>query len=224
MSLPPKFEQDGHALFGGEGAIVGEVGNFGLFVILEQPDLDRSCNELRIPVAYNEAMPVALSEAALARLMDEAHETGVRLEVHEGLPIWELCPSPLHTMEAERIVQSIGPSTHPTGCGCHRFQDMAVRFPDGSIRRPDIGVFCERPAATQEATRTVPKAVIEVVSPGSEVKDLELSPPFYLRHGVLDVVVFDPRTGEATWFWQGGQATGQSPWRIELRCGCAVTV
>jgi Uma2 family endonuclease len=66
---------------------------------------------------------------------------------------------------------------------------MAVRFPDGSIRRPDIGVFCERPAATQEATRTLPQAVVEIVSPGSDVKDLELSPPSYLRHGVLDVVV-----------------------------------
>jgi Uma2 family endonuclease len=66
--------------------------------------------------------------------------------------------------------------------------------------------------------------VIEVVSPGSEVKDMELSPPFYLLHGVKDVVVFDPRTGSVAHFRRDGRKHLTSPLDIELECGCSVTV
>lgn len=37
-------------------------------------------------------------------------------------------------------------------------------------------------------------AVIEVVSCGYELKDIELGPPFYLANGVQYVIVFDPAT------------------------------
>ena len=156
--------------------------------------------------------------------MAEAHDAGVRLEVHQGLPIWEFMPSPLHTMEAERIAESIRRPVEPSDCGCHRYQDMTIRFPDGSIRRPDIAVFCQKPSPTQEATRTIPEAVVEVVSPGSEVKDLDISPPFYLLHGVKDVVVFDPRTGSVNHFRRDSRAHHPSPVEIALECGCSVTV
>src|SRR5579871_6328476 len=114
------------------------------------------------------------------RIMNEAHDAGVKLEIHQGLPIWEFLPAPLHTMEAERISQSVHRSDGAAaGCGYFRFQDMSIRFPDGSIRRPDIAIYCEKPAPTQESTTLITKAIIEIVSPGSEIKDLELSPPFY---------------------------------------------
>jgi len=70
----------------------------------------------------------------------------------------------------------------------------------------------------------IPRAVIEVVSPGSEIKDLELSPPFFLLHGVLDVVVYDPRTAGVSHFWTEGRRHLTSPVTIDLRCGCSVTV
>lgn len=101
---------------------------------------------------------------------------------------------------------------------------MAIQFPDGSLRRPDIAVYCVLPDETQEATRTLPEAVVEVVSPGSEIKDLDLSPPFYLLHGIKDVVVFDPRTGSVSHFRRDGRAYHASPVEIALECGCAVTV
>lgn len=68
---------------------------------------------------------------------------------------------------------------------------MMIRFRDGSIRRPDISIFCERPARTREATTLIPTAVVEVVSPSSVIKDLQISPPFYLAQGVKDVFVYD---------------------------------
>ena len=168
-------------------------------------------------------MRIDLPEDEVMRAMDEAHEMGVKLEVHQGLPIWEFMPSPLHTMEAERIAQSVRRLSSEDGCGCHRFQDMTIMFPDGSVRRPDIAVFCRRPEPTQLATRLIPEAVIEVVSPGSEIKDWDLSPPFYLLHGVKDVIVFDPRTGGVVHFRKEGRARHASPVGIALECGCQVT-
>ncbi len=170
-------------------------------------------------------MPLGVSDSELMRIMDEAHDAGVKLEIHQGLPIWEFLPAPLHTMEAERIAQSVRTtSASSQGCGCFRFQDMSIKFPDGSIRRPDISIYCERPEPTQESTTSIPKAVVEVVSPGSEVKDLELSPPFYLLYGVLDVLVFQPSTGTVAHFRREGRKQLNSPIDIELECGCSVTV
>lgn len=169
-------------------------------------------------------MRIELPETDVMQAMDEAHEMGVKLEVHQGLPIWEFLPSPLNTMEAERIAESVRRSASAENCGCYRFQDMTIRFPDGSIRRPDVAVFCQRPEPTQTAARVLPEAVIEVVSPGSEVKDMELSPPFYLLHGVKDVVVFDPRTGSVAHFRRDGRKHHTSPVEIALECGCVVTV
>ena len=169
-------------------------------------------------------MRIELPEAEVMRAMDEAREAGVRLEVHQGLPIWEFMPSPLHTMASVRIAASLRRASPESKCGCHGLPDMSILFPDGSLRRPDIAVYCELPPATQESARKLPEAVVEVVSPGSEVKDLELSPSFYLLHGIMDVVVFDPSTGSVAHFRRDGRTHHTSPVEIGLECGCAVTV
>jgi Putative restriction endonuclease len=72
-----------------------------------------------------------------------------------------------------------------SACACVHYADIYVAFPDGSLKRPDIAIFCREPEA---------EAVIEVISQGYEFKDLELGPMFYLSQGVKDVVVLDPRS------------------------------
>lgn len=169
-------------------------------------------------------MRIELPEEEVMRAMDQAHEMGVKLEVHQGLPIWEFMPSPRHTIQSVRIATSLRRSVANDGCGCYRLPDMSILFPDGSLRRPDIAVYCELPAETQEAARKLPEAVIKVVSTGSEIKDLDLSPSFYLLHGILDVLVFDPRTGSVNHFRREGRNHHTSPVEIALECGCTVTV
>ena len=169
-------------------------------------------------------MRIELPEDEVMKAMDEAREAGLKVEVHQGLPIWEFMPSPLHVIETARIAGSLRRQASSGDCGCHGLQDMAIMFPDGSLRRPDIAVYCELPEATQTAARKLPEAVVEIVSPGSEVKDLDLSPPFYLLHGVKDVVVFDPRTGSVSHFRREGRKILASPAEIALECGCVVTV
>jgi hypothetical protein len=45
-------------------------------------------------------------------------------------------------------------------------------FQGGSIKRPDISIFCDMPKERTEATKRIHKAVIEVVNKGYEAKDL----------------------------------------------------
>lgn len=169
-------------------------------------------------------MVMGVSGREIMRVMGEAHEAGVKLEIHQGPQIWELLPSPLVTIEVKRIEASLRRSSPSSERGCHSFQDMAIRFPDGSIRRPDLAIYCVAPAPTQEAATSVPEAVVEVVSPGSEIKDLQLSPSFYLLHGVRDVLVFEPLTGSVAHFRHDSRRQLRSPAEVDLECGCMVTV
>ena len=168
---------------------------------------------------------LGISEEAFMALSAAAEEANIRLEVIQGLPVWEFMASPMHTIRSKRIDRSIrrDPSSG-ADCGCHSLEDVYVRFPDGSLRRPDIAVFCRLPAETRTATTLVPEAVIELVSPGSEVKDLQLSPSFYLSQGVKDVIVYVPETEVVEHFRREGRALHRSPVDIPLECGCLVTV
>ena len=128
----------------------------------------------------------------------QADELGVRLELVGGLPLWEPHPVLKHQRAIDHIRASIAPAPGEAGgtggCACVHVAGVYVRFPDGSLLRPDIAIFCREPDDEEEAIRLVPAAVIEIISRGYERKDLEINPPFYLAQGVQDIVVFDPYT------------------------------
>lgn len=155
-----------------------------------------------------------------------ADELGVRLEIVRGLPLWEAQPVVRHQRAIDRIRSSIQapPSMDEQGCGCVHLADVYVRFPDGSLKRPDISLFCREPDEEDEAVRLVPEAVIEVVSRGFEAKDLEIGPPFYLSQGVKDVVVFDPATLLVLHMQQKGVWRHTSPVALTFLCGCTCRV
>ncbi len=175
-------------------------------------------------------------DALLGQALLDADAMGVRLEVINGLGVWEFLPAWQHVKAEKRIAASIQrPSTAEGDCGCHWYQDLLVRFSEDSVRRPDISLSCREPDDPlvvgpgafhpEAAVRALPQAVIEIVSKGSERKDLELSPDFYLRYGVKDVVVFDPYTG-LVWHHRNDRAPvrGVSPVEIAFECGCVATV
>ena len=168
---------------------------------------------------------MGLTEEEFMAASAAAEEAGIRLEVVQGMPVWEFMPSPMHTIDSKRIDRSIRPDpSSDAGCGCHSLEDVSIKFPDGSIRRPDIAVFCRLPERTRTSTTLVPEAVVELVSPGSEMKDLQLSPGFYLSQGVKDVIVYTPETEVVEHFRRDGRAMHRSPVDIRLECGCLVTV
>lgn len=158
-----------------------------------------------------------------------ADELGVRLEIVAGLPIWEPQPVYRHQKAIDTIRASIGNTPDRTGssgnrCACVHVTDVYVSFPDGSLKRPDIAVFCREPDEQEEAITLVPEAVIEVISKGYEAKDLDIGPPFYLSQGVKDVVVFNPYTLVVLHVRRDKVVRHISPVKIELICGCCCTV
>ena len=156
-----------------------------------------------------------------------AEDLGVRLEIAGNLPIWEASPLYKHQKAIDRIRDSIVKiETGENSCDCVDVADVYVQFPDGSLKRPDVSIFCREPSEDEqeEAIRQVPEAVIEVISKKYEAKDLEISPPIYLANGVKDVVVFNPYTMEIVHFRQDGTRNLTSPVAIEFECGCSCTI
>jgi Uma2 family endonuclease len=154
--------------------------------------------------------------------IEAADAAGVKLEITEGLPTWEFHPLPRHQIVLQAILRSIRLGPNAGGCACFPITDVLIKFPDGSLKRPDLSIFCEAPKELDEAITSVPSATVEVVSADSRKKDLELNPPFYLKHGLLDVLVVEPLTSDITWFTREGQRVLRSPQTVELQCGCVI--
>ena len=158
-----------------------------------------------------------------------ADELGIRLEIVGGLPIWEAHPTYKHQKTIDRIRATIqkaplSPESKDTGCACIHVSDVYISFSDGSLKRPDISIFCQEPEEEDEAIQQVPGAVIEVISKGYEAKDLEIGPHFYLSQGVKDVVVFDPYTLLVLHVRRNKVTRQVSPVDIVFECGCKCVV
>jgi Uma2 family endonuclease len=151
-----------------------------------------------------------------------AAELGVRLEIVGGIPLWEAQPLYKHQKTIDRIRATIKPGR--TGCACVHAADVYISFPDGSLKRPDIALFCQEPVEEDEPIRLIPEAVIEVISKGYEYKDLEIGPNFYLAQGIKDVLVCNPYTLVVLHVRRDGAAHYVSPVEISLECGCSVVV
>ena len=169
-------------------------------------------------------MGAAGPEELLFHLM-QADEFGLKLEVVEGEYTWEFFPSPLHQGVVRRIDRSARPTPgDDQGCGCFTLSDAYVQFADGSLKRPDLMVFCAEPPLTRQPLTVMPEAVVEILSPGGAKKDLQVGPPFYLSQGVKDVIVVDPEGGEARHFRRDGERKVPPGATIRLECGCELTV
>ncbi len=154
-----------------------------------------------------------------------SEQLGIRLEIVNGLPVWEASPVLKHQIAVDRIRESIKQSKAGVkACDCFHAADIYIQFPDGSLKRPDISVFCKTPAETDNALKKIPDAVIEIISKGYEKKDLEIGVPFYLANGIKDIVVFNPYTMEVVHFRADETRNSASPVEIKLECGSICTV
>ena len=108
-------------------------------------------------------------------------------------------------------------------CGCHRYLDTYIHFPEGSFKRLDLAIYSERLPDIDVATDVLPQAVVEIVSAGYEEKD-RVGMPFYLAQGIADVVVYDPRSSEVVHATPHGQTRHLAPVELAFACGCAITI
>ena len=161
---------------------------------------------------------------AVYEVMRRAYEAGIRVEMVEGTPTWEAFPGYRHQRILKQVEQTVKVDPHGGhGCGCFSIQDTDLLFPDGSYKRPDLAIYCEEPPDAEGAQSVLPQAVVEILSPGYERKDMVVGPPFYLKHGISDVVVIDPRSGTGRHFTRKSEAAFTSPTTIKLQCGCSIT-
>lgn len=163
---------------------------------------------------------------SLSPILLQASELGIRLEIVNGLHIWEAQPVYRHQKHIERIVQGLAKTDDSKAeCECIHAVDVYIQFPNG-LKRPDISIFCREPSEEEQDSvlTMIPEAVIEVVSKGYEAKDLEIGPPFYLSQGVKDVIVFDPFTLLVLHVRKDRATRQVSPVVIDLECGCRVLV
>ena len=164
-----------------------------------------------------------LSPGTFEELVEMADDAGVKLEITGGIPTWEAFPGPRHQKEVLRVLVGFERTESPD-CGCYQLPDTYIKFPDGSLKRPDIAIFREEPPDQDEALEEIPEAVLEVLSKDYEKKDTEIGAPFYLEQGVKDVILFDPRTRDVTHRRRDGDRLLKSPVTIQLECGCQITV
>lgn len=173
---------------------------------------------------FKKMLSLSHSGEVLERLM-LADEFGVKLEVVEGAYTWEFSPSPFHQGVVREIDRSIRPTPgNIQGSECYVLHDAYVRFPDGSLKRPDLMIFAKKPELTWDALNVIPEAVVEVLSPGGDRKDLEVGPKFYLSQGIRDVIVVHPEDGWADHFTADNRVRYSTPKTISLACGCDLTV
>ena len=165
-----------------------------------------------------------MDEERLAKLYALEEELGLRFELTDGGITWETMPGLEHQRLIYQVQRSMDASQADRPCGCHHVADVDIVFPDGTVKRPDISVWCEWPKELEGFVHEVPEAVVEIVSPGYEAKDLVHGPPIYLRNGVKDVIVFDRAKGEAHHWGSEGHRIVPSLTVFDLACGCRVTV
>lgn len=166
-----------------------------------------------------------MDSAVIAKLMESVHGGGVRLEYVAGMPYWEMMPGARHHDALMTIWSRLSNEQGGSDdCGCFPYAELTLGFPDGSVKTPDLSIFCERPAEREGLVHLIPEAVVEIISPGYERKDLEIGPTFYLAQGVKDIIVFDPRSNLITHFRRDGVQSSIAPQVFELECGCTVPI
>ena|SRR5579862_1491174 len=99
----------------------------------------------------------------LWEVAESAENSMIRVEMVGGFPVWEAMPGPQHQSHVFRIQRSLAEARKD---GCHQYAGCYVKFPDGSLKRPDISIFCSEPKEKNEAITLLPEAVIEVISKG----------------------------------------------------------
>jgi Uma2 family endonuclease len=163
--------------------------------------------------------------AITEKMIRNADDLGIRLEIVGGIPVWEALPVYRHQTKIFRIQVSIRPvGEEDDGCGCFHASDVSIRFPDGSQKRPDIAIFCREPEEQDAEITLVPEAVIEIISKGYEAKDTVIGVPFYLSQGIRDIVLYDPETNITTHITPNGRTEYTSPVELTFACGCRATI
>jgi Uma2 family endonuclease len=137
--------------------------------------------------------------------------------------LWEPTPDLHHQTAIHRIIQSIRPtSAHGAEVEC--CVDRLILTKDGSILRPDIALFTTQQCHHPDPLRTLPFAVIEILSPETERNILEIAAPAYQKLGITETLAVSLRTDTLHLWTPGTTGTFQTPITIQLSNGIQITI
>ena len=163
-----------------------------------------------------------LLENEMERLADDS---GIKLGLVSGIPIWEAFPFFQHQEKTLDIQISLRDQARRSDASaCISVADPTIRFPDGSIKRPDISVFCSRPVERKTVCTQIPEAVIEILNKGYEKKDNEVSLPFYLSWHIPYIALFNPESNRVSHYHDGQVDEYDSQVELTFACGCPATI
>ena len=128
--------------------------------------------------------------ADYCRLPDD----GLQYEVIDGVLYMAPAPHPRHQWTSGNIYWLIREPVMTQGLGRVYYAPIDVIFPDGDVSQPDL-IFVSRDRLhiiTNRGVEGPPELVVEVLSPSTRRRDLELKRRRYARFGVLEYWLADP--------------------------------
>jgi len=125
-----------------------------------------------------------------------------------GGTAYNLSPAPAikHQKIAGRVYSRL--EQRLNGKSCMPFiAPVDVILSDDDVVQPDVLVVCDQGKITEKNIQGAPDLVVEVLSPGTALKDLREKKNLYERSGVREYVVIDPLEEYVQRFWL--QSDGQ---------------
>ena len=120
---------------------------------------------------------------------------GAKAELEDGIIFMMAGGSEEHARIAANIIMTLGPRLRGSGCRPYG-SDFATRTDEGTIRFPDVSVYCNDPAAPENKRKQLlgdPAAVFEVLSPSTAAHDQRVKLEEYRGlAGLGDIVLVDP--------------------------------
>ena len=128
--------------------------------------------------------------ADYCRLPDD----GLQYEVIDGVLYMAPSPHPNHQWTSGNIYRLLRYAVMAGRLGRVYYGPIAMIFPDGDVLQPDL-IFVSRDRLhiiTNRGVEGPPELVVEVLSPSTRRRDLELKRRRYARFGVLEYWLADP--------------------------------
>lgn len=116
-------------------------------------------------------------------------------EIIEGKKIMAPAPNPTHGGVIGRLYMFIGNYLDANDSGYVFGDNTDVRFPDGTLLKPDLSVVLEKNSAVINWRRGifgVPDMVVEVLSRSTRKRDLTIKKDIYEAQGVKEYWIVDP--------------------------------
>ncbi len=140
-------------------------------------------------------------------------DDGFRYELTHGVLVMTPSPSYWHQEVVEMLLESINGFTKKRNFGKAVVAPLDVRISSLTVYQPDIVYFSSaKSSRRREAIDVIPDLVVEVASPGTARKDLQVKKADYERAGIQEYWLVDPDARSFRFFvLRAGRYEEQTP-------------